>query len=192
MGWLRSLAAVVACGVLLAGCSDDGPDGDPSPSPSVSTTAPASPTPTAAPAKEPALPTAAKEPTEAGARAFIAYYWDLINYAQVTGDVKALERVSGPSCDGCRGGIDAIDAVYQNGGHAEGGAYTAVVESLQRTKFSSRGALAFDGLVRVQNERQVISRADGTSHTLAPTQNSIKIYLLWVRSSWRMDVLVVR
>ncbi|NGZ99563.1 hypothetical protein G5V59_01935 [Nocardioides sp. W3-2-3] len=125
---------MAACGVLLAGCSDDEPDGQPSPSPSVSTTAPVSPTPSAAPAKEPVLPAAARQPTEAGARAFIAYYWDLINYAQVTGDVKALEKVSGPNCERCLAGIDAIRTLYESGGRLTDARYEVRQTSIRSLK----------------------------------------------------------
>lgn len=202
MGWLRALVAVVCCcGVAVGavGCTDDGPSGPSGPSPSVSTSAAGSPTgsvtgsvtgsATGAPVA-PVLPAAAKVASEAGARAFIAYYWDLINYAQVTGDVVGLRKVSGPNCDGCRGGINAITGVYRDGGSAKGGKYSVVIERLSVAKFS--GARAFEGLVRVKNDEQVITRADGTTRILEPTRNSITVYLLWTGAFWRMDVLVVR
>ena len=196
MGWLRTVAAVVGCGLLtagIAGCTGDDPGTGPSPTPSASASTSVSPTPepTAAPVA-PVLPAAAKEATEAGARAFIAYYWALINYAQVTGDVKGLEKVSGPNCDGCRGGIDAIKEVYRAGGHASGGEYSATVQRLKPAKFATPDARAYEGLVRVRNDAQVITRADGSTSTLDPTRNTITVYVLWVGSSWRMDVLVVQ
>lgn len=196
MGWSRAVAAVIGVSVLsagVAGCTGDDPGAGPSPSPSasVSTSVPPTPEPTAAPVV-PVLPAAAKEPTEAGARAFIAYYWALINYAQVTGDVKGLEGVSGPNCDGCRGGINAIEEVYRAGGHASGGEYSAIVERLKPAKFATPDARAYEGLVHVRNDAQIITRADGSTRTLDPTRNTITVYLLWIGSSWRMDVLVVQ
>ncbi|WP_372492275.1 DUF6318 family protein, partial [Pimelobacter simplex] len=43
----------------------------------------------------PVLPGAAKEASEEGARAFVGYYWELVNYAQATGDVRRLRRGAG-------------------------------------------------------------------------------------------------
>lgn len=193
MGWLRTLV-VLACCLGVVGCSDDSPGPEPGPSPtgSVSTPSPSSSSSAPEPApREPALPGAAKQATERGARAFIAYYWDLINYAQVTGDVRALKRVSGPNCDGCNGGIRAITEVYENGGRAEGGEYSVEVVEVKPAHFKDKRAHAYEGTVRVRNAEQLITHSDGTTKTLAATDNLITVYLLWVRSSWRLDVLVV-
>ena len=75
--------------LALAGCAED----DPQPKlPSASATSPtttASATPDAA--VEPTLPPEAQGKDEAAAEAFVRYFWDLVNYAQETGDVKTLK-----------------------------------------------------------------------------------------------------
>ena len=92
-------AAVVACGAL-SGCSDDETEPDsglPSKSELTEST-PASPTasdptpsdPTPSGPQEPPLPAAAKSPGKAGAKAFVAYYIKLLNYASWTGDTAAV------------------------------------------------------------------------------------------------------
>lgn len=190
---VRSAAAVVLVAALaLAGCSDDDP---PDPEPSAATSSTPSPSPSATPTaepKEPALPDAATKATEAGARAFITYYWDLINYAQVTGDVKALKKVSGPRCDGCRGGINAISAIYRDGGRAEGGTYTVRIVTIRKTDFSDSDVYSFESRIKVKNTEQTILAGDGSTRTLRPTENAIEVALLWVAEAWRLDVLVVQ
>lgn len=196
MGWSRALAAVVACGVLaagVAGCTGDDPGTGPSPSPSVttSTSVPSTPAPTAAPVA-PVLPAAAKKPTEAGARAFIAYYWALINYAQVTGDVKDLEKVSGLTCGGCQRVIEAVRNVYAPGGHATGGQYEVTVRRVKVLRSDDRSLKGMEVAFNARNAEQVIVRNDGTTETSAPKTSAFLCYLLWARDSWRADVLEPR
>lgn len=187
MGWLRSLAAVVTCGVLLAGCSDDGPGEGPSPSPRASTTAPVSPTPSAAPT-EPVLPSAAKEATEAGARAFIAYYWDLINYAQVTGDVKGLEGVSGPKCQRCKAGIDAIRTLYASGGRLTDAHYEVRLKSVRSLNVAGSEVVAFEIHLDVSNQAHQSISADGVTKAFQASAVAYIVDILWA-GRWRLDVM---
>ncbi|KAA1425861.1 DUF6318 family protein [Nocardioides antri] len=124
----RSLIGVATLSVALlgAGCEEEDPS-DPVTSPSeTSQSAPASPsepTPTDAAPVEPALPPAANANTQAGAEAFVKYYWDVVNYATKSGDVQVLKQLDQPSCVGCAGGIQFIEGVYESGGRVVGGDY---------------------------------------------------------------------
>lgn len=72
---------------------------------------------------EPKLPPEAEESTKAGAEAFVEYWWEIVNYAQATGDTKTLKRTSVESCQTCHSGIDWIDQVYAAGGRVVGEGY---------------------------------------------------------------------
>ncbi|TWG95920.1 hypothetical protein L615_004600000150 [Nocardioides sp. J9] len=186
---LRALAATAVALALMAGCSDDDPaPTEPSSTPTESRPPTASPTPETP--EEPALPDAARKATKAGARAFISYYWDLINYAQVTGDVKALKRVSGPTCEGCRRATKAVENLYSDGGHAEGGEYALTIEKVKRLTASGSppGAEAF---IRVRNAEQRIIRGSDVE-TSAPKTSRFVTYLIWVDGAWRTDILEPR
>lgn len=133
----RAAVGVVALllAVALAGCEDeeDPPEpiessSEPAP-PSTSTTA--EPTPTGP--VEPTLPAEAAQPTRAGALAFVDYYWDVVNYAQHTGDVGPLKRISETNCSGCNGGIRYITKVYDRGGRIVGGDFDLVRATPGRT-----------------------------------------------------------
>lgn len=185
-----SIRAAVAAMVLLllaSGCSD----GEPSPRDPSSTWSPTgkieTPTSAAPDPVEPELPAAAKEATEAGARAFIEYYWELINYAQVTGDVKTLKSVSGARCDGCQSGVDAIRSLYEGGGHIEGGEYTAVVKKMNRLQGDA--LIAFEALLTVKNVEQVVLNGDGSEHKSAAGTASVAVACQWTADSWHMEVM---
>lgn len=126
-------AALVGAGALT-GCSDDEPEtydsGLPSKSEATESTEP-TPTETSAPTpsqpsatgpQEPPLPDAAKAPGKKGARAFVAYYIKLLNYASWTGETKAL-RGYGPRCGGCKDYAKLFESTYGNGGWFKRGAW---------------------------------------------------------------------
>jgi|GEM_PF-6157860 len=125
----RARAAVSAATLLLtfgvAGCEAEDP-ADPiastrEPIPPHSSSPTESVSPTDSGPVEPTLPTEAEAETEAGAEAFVEYYWEVVNYARQTGDVDLLRSLSVPNCGGCNGGIDAIERVYARGGKISGG-----------------------------------------------------------------------
>ena len=188
----RTCAAIAACAALLVltGCGDDtkppAPDFTPTvhietPSPSASDTVPT----------EPPLPDAAKEPTEEGARAFTAYYWDLINYAQVTGDVKGLVRASGPHCEGCNGGIWSVSDVYKNGGHVTAGNYAEVIKKIV-PYVPKPDVVAFEMRVDVANDAHEAIDGDGVSTPFQADSTTYKIYVLWTDRGWRLDVMEIK
>jgi len=130
---------VVGCVLLtaLAGCGGD----PPTPPPFTPATSSTSPTSTPSGPVEPVLPEAAKEPTEAGAKAFAEFYWeDVVSYAQATGDTRLLRRLSAATCYPCDGGADAIEDIYGRGGVIGGGQYTlSGIRTVQLSRIRRRG-----------------------------------------------------
>jgi hypothetical protein len=117
MGMTRNTLVALSLAAALSACGSEavespvGPSSAPaSPSASVSTAPPA-----------PVMPDAAKAHTQDGAKAFIVYYWQVVDYAQQTLDVTGLQRLSLPTCVGCNGGIEAITQIASAGGHYVGG-----------------------------------------------------------------------
>ncbi|TWG95919.1 hypothetical protein L615_004600000140 [Nocardioides sp. J9] len=188
---LRTLAATALALAALSGCSDESTSPtETSSTPTESRSPTASPTPETP--EEPALPDAATKATKAGARAFISYYWDLINYAQVTGDVKALKRVSGPNCAGCQSGIKGIREHYRSGGKVLGGEHKIDLEKLNRLSTSSGDALGFHGIVSATHSGQTIVAPDGSEDVRDAGTDRFDLYLLWRDSAgWRLDVMEV-
>lgn len=196
----RWRACVVALAVVLAGggvSGCDGGSGSPSPSvrsPEVSVSG--SPTEVSDPSPAlmvPVMPGAAKEASEDGARAFVGYYWELVNYAQATGDVRRLRRVSGPNCQGCRVGIEAIQRHYRAGGRIIGGAATPKKQSLIELTTAETGIYAFRIKLTTVHEPQVIVGPDGSREARDSGTDLWDLSVLWVNDrSWRLDVMESR
>ncbi len=129
-----TVASALVLPLALAGCGDDPQPKMPPPSAS----SPSTPAPSAStdPAVEPTLPPEAEGKDEAAAEAFIRYYYDLINYAQRTGDVKSLRAASLAGCDFCTSGADYVRDLYDNGGRQLGGGYS--ISEAQVTLATSR------------------------------------------------------
>ncbi|WGX94585.1 DUF6318 family protein [Nocardioides sp. L-11A] len=192
---LGLLAAALVLLLSAAACTDDSPDPrDPtstwSPTGTIDTPSPTEP-PTEPPS-EPGLPEAAKQASEDGARAFIEYYWELINYAQVTGDVKALKAASATTCKGCQAGIRGIRRHYQSGGTIVGGAHR--VDHATLTEVTSESDIyAFHSEVQVEHDGQTIMSGDGAEEAREPGSDKWDLYLLWVDGTrWRLDVMELK
>lgn len=126
----RVMPAVLTVGLVLslglAGCdnSDDEPydsglpsEGEQTTPASTSSPTEESPTPTEpSPPVPPSIPDAATKPGPEGARAFVAFYIDLLNYARHTGDVETLQKYSHPECGGCGDYIRFYRKWYARGG----------------------------------------------------------------------------
>lgn len=182
---------LTAAVLLLAGCSDDttSPSGDPTPAPTDTTSSPTdSPTTPTAPT-EPALPAAATKATEAGARAFITYYWDLINYAQVTGDVTQLRQVSGSRCRGCQAGIDAIATIYEADGRLTTADYRPTVETIAELAAEGSDAYLLKAQVKESHQEHSVFASDGAEEIYPAGTASYDTFLIWTDESWRVDVM---
>ena len=187
----RSMVAILALLLGFAGCGGGSgpvaPGSTRAPSPGVSTAV--DPPPDGVP-RVPALPKSAREASERGARAFLRYYWELVNYAQQTGDVSALKRVSAPRCTGCASGIAGVARLYRKGGHATGGDYAVSIKEIHR--FTSDAFYGFEALVAVRNDEQRVVRGNGSATTYAPSTSTIAVAALWIDEGWRLDVMEVR
>ena len=134
-GVVAAVAFAVASSGALSGCSDA--DSEPPdsglPAESELTDSPSSPSPTEASTtdstpsgpQEPRLPAAAKAPGKAGAKAFVAYYIRLLNYASWTGNTDAV-RSYGQGCRGCRADAGFFEGIYEHGGRIRGGKWSPV------------------------------------------------------------------
>lgn len=149
------VVGLVVGSVLLAGCqSDDDPDPKVSPTESSSGT----PTPTPTGPVEPTLPAEAEGDDAAAAEAFVRFYWEMADYAQNTGDVAGLRRLSAESCVACRAGLEFIEKVYAEGGSISGG--ETRTSKFDTARVSFRGDDAFQVKLDVANADQVVDRGE--------------------------------
>jgi hypothetical protein len=156
----RLIPASVAVFVLLAGCSG-GDDPEPKLAPTdsssaASTTAPP-PTPTPTRPVEPSLPSEAQGEDAAAAEAFVRFYWEMVNYAQATGDSQALARQSSDSCVGCQAAIELVSEVYGSGGSILGGEST--VSNVESRELRAGNKVIFEVLFDVTSTPQEVDRS---------------------------------
>lgn len=119
----RLLPAALAVGlVLLAGCSgDDDPEPKISPTDSSSVASTPTPSPTPSGPVEPTMPAEAEGEDAAAAEAFVRFYWEMVGYAQATGDVAKLRSLGSRYCAACSAGLESIVRTYEAGGSITGG-----------------------------------------------------------------------
>ena len=101
---------------LTSGCGGDGPKPSPFTPPPPSTASPNAAT--------PVLPEAAKANTEAGAKAFVHYWAEVLNHALTTGDTSLLKTLSAPTCHTCAAVAKVLDSTYASGGYFQGGEWS--------------------------------------------------------------------
>lgn len=127
----RSAVAVAALLVagLLAGCDDEEDPPEPIESSSEPTSSATSATTEPSPTGpvEPTLPRKAEGENQAGVEAFVTFYWEVVNYATKTGDVRLLRRLYQPSCTACEAGSNGIELIRERGGKTRGGNYRVLM-----------------------------------------------------------------
>jgi hypothetical protein len=122
----RAFAAAALALCLSAGCSDDEPGPTPTTSSSSSdgmTASGSPPTATITTPTPPELPDAARAKTTAGAKAFVKYYVDVLNYGYRYQDESALRKISATACKICQSFRRNIHHLKQSGGRQIGGSW---------------------------------------------------------------------
>lgn len=151
-----ALAAPLMGLLVVAGCSDDSPDPQIAPTPtdtsSAASTATPDPTPTGP--VEPTLPPEAEGTDAAAAEAFVEFYWEMVNYAQATGDVIGLRGLGSEACEACAGGLESIVETYDRGGSISGGVVT--VANADAREITSRVGRAYVVEIAVETTDQVV------------------------------------
>lgn len=189
---LRAAATALVAVLALSSCDGGSDPTDPSPTakPSESSSVPSTTPPVETPT-EPALPPAATKATEAGARAFIAHYFDLINFAQATGMVDALRAVSASTCAACTDLVERLRNQYQVGGRIEGGVNSLTTIKATEVTTTSKSAYGFQLKLDVFHDEQVLTDGDGGTEKREAGTNTFTALIMWTDGRWRLDVLQV-
>ena len=180
MGRTLIIAALMA--LLLAGCGGEKQQAADPPSASVSVTS-------AAPSTvAPVMPALAKEHTEAGAKAFIVYAWQMIDFATETLNPGLVEPLMSPTCGPCRAGIDGIRKDVEEHAVVKGG--TNTLSGMSVKEFWVAGNLEVLVSATVHNTEQVITPSSPgapTTYAAAATETRWRLRATddgWVISEW--------
>ncbi len=163
---LTAIAGLVSC-VVLSGCSSDSVAESPDPTPTPSTTAmstPTSPTmsstpPEPPPPQPPRMPALAREKSPAGAKAFVRYYIEAVNYAWLTHSTELLKRLSTDRCMPCSDIAKGIDDIRRRNGETQGALWRP--QALVLIPFQSKEAPIINVAIATSRGRWKPSAADG-------------------------------
>ena len=149
--FVAGLAAAALPLALLAGCGEDEPEPkfeDPtSESPSASST-PDEP-------EKPTPPAAMEGDDVEGAKAFVEYYFAVMDYAVRSQGTQDLHALATPSCSTCSGVEQIIESTRKNNGRIVGGKHK--VAGIQLNEIQGEQAVSlFRGRIRVRTSAQVI------------------------------------
>lgn len=184
----NTLAAAALPLALLVGCSGEEPEpkfpDEPSSSPTeASPSEPVEPTP----------PAAMERGDEAGAKAFVEYYFAMVNYARLTGETKDLSKLGLRSCTACDSIINTIVETRSNGGRIQGGDFTPTSVRLAALGKVSAHAEPFQGIVQVSFTKQVIEgsgdeRIDGEYPAGRQRLEMVAVHSRagWTMGSWKV------
>ena len=174
---------VVALFLLaLVGCSHSSPK--PAPMPSVSTGT-ASPSASGAPS----MPAAAEGTDAAAAKAFAKHYFDVINYATVTGDTAPLLALSDPSCESCQAIAQNIDRAYSAGGRIRSQGWEIRLAAVAPGATARAQALDLQVL---QHPETVVASAGHAPKTYPGGRAAMSIHLRHEGAAWhvaRLDLV---
>jgi hypothetical protein len=157
-GWPIGLVVGLVLG--LTGCGATHPTAPSSPTPTVAST---TPSPSPATAGPPAMPDTARQHTTTGAKAFVIYFWQAVDYATAQLEPQALTPLVRTDCTGCTAGLDFIKDAKKRGATIHGGAEH--VESITARPVNLGGDAYFSVEVKISNTKQHVRYADGTSKT---------------------------
>lgn len=121
----RVIVAAIVLAVCLVSTSCTDGSGAVSPPGSTATIATSDAPTTSGPADgPPELPEAAKAKTTAGAKAFVRYYVDVLNYSFHTQDTKTLGSLASQRCNVCGAIVTGLNRTRRSGGSQSDGAWS--------------------------------------------------------------------
>jgi hypothetical protein len=202
---LGGVAAVLAGGLVLAGCAGGAPADPGAVSPTVAQSASSSPsaTPTATPSAAykpadasgpaqnvpvPVLPEVAKTETKEGLEAFTRYWFEQLNYAYQTGDIQGVQSVTSPSCEYCGNITDSLTINYQENRWLAGGKITvpAVTTTFERSADGN-----YQVVIQVIQDTISYYQSNGSEFRAATKSSNTGNVLLvsYEDSAWRVNGL---
>lgn len=171
--------------LVLSGCSSDDPQPKIAPPETTAPTQTTSPTPSGP--VEPTMPAAAKQQSAAGAEAFVAYFWEVANYAQATGDIASLEDLTTSTCEACQGATSFLRGVYRRGGTVTGG--ESSVSKLRSEKLFAGNKVFYRVTFTVTNTRQRVDEPGGDRDRVYPAASVTDRFVLnRVDGQWRLAI----
>lgn len=146
-----------------------------------------SPPTTSPPPTEPPIPKAAQQNTLDGAKAFVVYYNDIVNYSEkVQNTARLRELFNHDTCRPCLGLADLIDERAKKGFHLSGGEYevlNAIASPTQRGYFVHFHISQKPGIVLDKNGKVINPKDDQKGDEL-----DITALVIWTDNRWLIEI----
>jgi hypothetical protein len=133
------------------------------------------------------MPPEAQARTPEAAAAFVRYWFSLVNYGYLTGDVKDLASVSSADCETCQSTIDRITDQYQSGGSFTGGEISV--------ELAVAGAADASGVhnISIRIDQLPLKRmlSDGSTGEVSDGESDLVLFAraLPLSGSWTMEAI---
>lgn len=167
------LAAVLACVVSLAGCSDS------------SSSPEASPTPTQTFAG-PAMSSGAQGESRDAAESFVRYWVETLNYATDSGDTEGLKSLATKDCENCADFAQTLDEIYGKGGRVESKGWS--LESAVPMADQPENQPAFQVKLKLQPQK-VFATKDSEPETYPGGDQPARVVLIREDDHWLVEQL---
>ncbi len=185
----KALALGVVCCVLLSACQSDdaepGAGGSTEPTemsvstPTATKQPPQSPTP-------PEMPALASQKSTAGAKAFVAYYIDVLNYSHQAESSRLLEPLAARGCLVCAAFAQSISQMKTNGGEQSGGDWRVMsVRPLSTSDRNSRN-LTVHLLIEAGTAQR---SSDDPVERIQRRKVYDDFFLIWRTDTWELEDL---
>lgn len=188
-----SRAAVVLCvaALALSGCGGkDEPTKSPTPTPTASSNSPSpsasasSASPSASASARSAVPAAARERTEAGAIAFLKFYFDLLNTGLVDpANPPDLFAYSDKGCVACKRSQEHVSE-YAQGGWSVKQSGIRIDNAALATKVTAPSVII--NFTFVEMEQPLYQNGKKTNHNVPAANTKKGAALKWVNGAWQM------
>jgi Family of unknown function (DUF6318) len=136
----------------------------------------------------PEYPEAANGKDRAAAEAFARYYWQVLDYTDVSGETKLLRELS-PTCTSCLQISDLVDRLYRNGTRIVGIERGLTITKTAVVNREDRIVASIDLSYRTNHHKVVLE--DGTVTRKVPT--TVAGFVIVTRpargGTWRVDDL---
>ena len=189
---MSALAAAALAGALvLSGCN-----GTTDPQPSPTTTAPTTvdtpteeptttetATETEEPTSDSALPEAAQEQTEAGAIAFIEYFFDEVNRATMEVDTSIIPTLSSAECVACENLQGIVEGLEQDGQRAAEPVFS--IGDFELIEEREDGVMIFSSTLTAAAV-DILNDDGTTATTLAPNEGGRTVGVTWRDGEWQL------
>lgn len=190
---MKVVAAALAAALVLAGCTDNGPQPNYSSAPRTSSVS-ASPSPSVTgvpttgpnvrPGEVPPTPDPlVSQNTAEGAQAFAAFYWKQVNWAYSTNNGAPLTGLYTAGCASCHSFQSSIDDTASKGLELSGGHITVKGLALAQTDEVAGAQYGVDVSLGVE-ELRTVDASGTTEKTYPATTGTQRLYEAWSDGAW--------